>query len=87
MPNWPAWSSAFWSCCGRCGHDIPLADIERRFPRSLRHLLDEFGHRVDRCTCFMNDGDSPVLVFEQQGDGRNVVHEGYYQRLLQEAKP
>lgn len=69
------------------GHDIPLADIERRFPRSLRHLLDEFGHRVDRCTCFMNDGDSPVLVFEQQGDGRDVVHEGYYQRLLKEAKP
>ena len=69
------------------GHDIPRADIERRFPRSLRHVLDAFGHRVDRCTCFMNDGDSPVLVFEQQGDARNVVHESYYQRLLQEAKP
>jgi predicted ABC-type ATPase len=69
------------------GHDIPLADIERRFPRSLRHLLDAFGQRVDRCTCFMNDGDSPVLVFEQQGDRRNVVHEGYYQRLLEEARP
>lgn len=68
------------------GHDIPLADIERRFPRSVRHLLGEFGSRVDRCACFMNDGDSPVLVFEQQGDERSVFHEGYYQQLLKEAK-
>ncbi|MBK6974557.1 MAG: hypothetical protein IPJ21_18265 [Sterolibacteriaceae bacterium] len=69
------------------GHDIPLSDIERRFPRSLHQLLDAFGHRVDRCTCFMNDGDSPELVFEQQGDERNVFHEGYYRQLLKEKKP
>ena len=29
------------------GHAIPEADIERRFPRSLRHLLNDFSHRVD----------------------------------------
>ncbi len=68
------------------GHDIPLADIERRFPRSLRHLLDDFGHRIDSCICFMNDGESPVLVFEQQGENRDILHAGYYQRLIQEAK-
>ena len=68
------------------GHAIPLADIERRFPRSLRHLLDDFSHRVDRCTCFMNDGESPVLVFEQCGEDRSVVHGEYYQRLIDEAQ-
>ena len=36
------------------GHSIPMADIERRFPRSLRHLLDAFSHRVNSCICFMN---------------------------------
>lgn len=68
------------------GHNIPAADIERRFPRSLRHLLDEFSHRVDACTCFMNDGASPQMVFEQHGDNRDVIHADYYQLLLEEAK-
>jgi predicted ABC-type ATPase len=67
------------------GHNIPEADIERRFPRSMRHLLSDFSHRVDNCTCFMNDGESPVLVFEQRGVERDIVHDNYYQLLLEEA--
>ena len=50
------------------GHSIPEADILRRFPRSLRHLFDDFSLQVDHCTCFMNHGPSPELVFEQDGD-------------------
>lgn len=68
------------------GHFVPLADIERRFPRSLRHLLEDFSPRVDHCSCFMNDGKSPVLVFEQRGEQRNVEHETYYQLLIDEAQ-
>jgi len=68
------------------GHAIPVADIERRFPRSLRHLLYDFSHRVDRCTCFMNDGENPVLVFEQNGNARVVVHTDYYQLLIDEGE-
>lgn len=68
------------------GHNIPVVDIERRFPRSLRHLLNDFSHRVDSCICFMNDGESPVLVFEQHGSDRDIVHDDYYQLLLEEAK-
>ncbi|MBK1644456.1 hypothetical protein CKO25_07265 [Thiocapsa imhoffii] len=68
------------------GHAIPLADIERRFPRSLRHLLDDFSHQVDRCTCFMNDGESPVLVFEQCEENRDILHQVYYQLLIEEAE-
>jgi predicted ABC-type ATPase len=68
------------------GHAIPPADIERRFPRSLRHLLDDFSHRVDRCGCFMNDRESPVLIFEQRGENRDVLHEAYYQLLIAEAR-
>lgn len=68
------------------GHNIPAADIERRFSRSLNHLLNDFSHLADSCTCFMNDGESPVLVFEQRGDDRTIVHDDYYQLLLEEAK-
>ncbi|MDA3902918.1 MAG: hypothetical protein PF441_05660 [Desulfuromusa sp.] len=66
------------------GHNIPLRDIERRFSRSLNNLLNNFSHVVDRCSCFMNDGETPVLVFEQNGDNRDILHVVYYQ-LLQES--
>jgi len=68
------------------GHNIPLVDIERRFPRSLRHLLTEFSHRVDRCVCFMNDGATPALVFEQCADERDIVHGDHYQLLIEESR-
>ena len=41
------------------GHNLPLADIERHFPRRLRSLLNEFSYASDRTQCFMNDGDAP----------------------------
>lgn len=69
------------------GHDIRTADIERRFPRSLRNLFGEFSNRVDRCVCFMNDGENPELVFEQSGDNRDILNEDLYQMLLREAGP
>jgi predicted ABC-type ATPase len=68
------------------GHAIPEADIERRFPRSLRHLLNDFSQRVDRCICFMNDGENPELVFEQCGDQRDILRADHYQLLLEKAE-
>lgn len=69
------------------GHDIPAADLDRRFPRSLRHLFDDFSHRVDYCRCYMNSGPAPELVFEQTGAQRMVHHASHYQQLLSQAKP
>ncbi|MCF6178015.1 MAG: zeta toxin family protein [Geopsychrobacter sp.] len=65
------------------GHNIPLRDIERRFPRSLNNLLNDFSHRVDHCLCFMNDGENPVPVFEQKKHHRNILHEDFFQSLLE----
>ena len=67
------------------GHNIPVRDIKRRFPRSLYNLLNDFSHCVDRCRCFMNDGEEPVLVFEQNEQARNILHDEYYQLLQKEA--
>lgn len=66
------------------GHNIPTADIERRFSRSLANLLDVFSPEVDACRCFMNSSALPELVFEQHGDVRNIVHAHHYEHLLQE---
>ncbi len=68
------------------GHDIPAADIERRFSRSLRNLLNEFSKLVDGCSCFMNDEENPILVFEQHGDARDIAREDYYQLLIKDAE-
>jgi hypothetical protein len=35
----------------------------------------------------MNDGESPVLVFEQQGSARDIVHDDYYKLLQEDAEP
>lgn len=69
------------------GHGIPVADIERRFARSLNNLLYIFSGKVDTCRCFMNSDATPELVFEQKGDVRNVAHASNYQHLLNEAVP
>ena len=66
------------------GHNIPLRDIERRFPRSLGNLLQVFSYTVDHYICFMNDGEMPIPVFEQTGNSRDILHEVYYQQLLME---
>jgi predicted ABC-type ATPase len=66
------------------GHNIPTADIERRFARSLANLLELFSFAVDDCRCFMNSGELPELIFEQQGESRSIVDAAYYHHLLNE---
>jgi predicted ABC-type ATPase len=68
------------------GHNIPLSDIERRFPRSLRNLLNEFSFVVDRAQCFMNNGDAPQPVFIQQGETREILDPELFEQLTQEAE-
>ena len=54
------------------GHDIPLADIERRYFRSLQNILGEYAKLVDRAVCYCNADTHPVLVFTQHGTHREV---------------
>jgi hypothetical protein len=59
---------------------------ERRFPRSLHNLLTEFSYLAHQTRCFMNDGESPALVFEQQENSREIINEDLFNHLLQRAK-
>jgi hypothetical protein len=38
--------------------------------------------RVNYAICFMNDGESPMLAFEQRGYCRDILHKELYQPLL-----
>jgi predicted ABC-type ATPase len=68
------------------GHSIAEADIVRRFPRSLRNLLDVYAGEVDNTRCFLNSGQVPELVFVQHGAQRAIVNQLVYDHLLKEAR-
>ncbi|MEM9153351.1 MAG: zeta toxin family protein [Cyanobacteria bacterium P01_F01_bin.3] len=68
------------------GHNIPLDDIERRFPRSLRNLLVDFASITDRTQCFMNNGEIPEPVFVQQGADRIILNNELFEHLEQTAE-
>ena len=67
------------------GHSIAPADIARRFPRSLRNLLDVYGGAVDHTRCFLNSGPFPELVFVQDGENRWILSQAIYDQLVTEA--
>lgn len=68
------------------GHDIPSADIARRFPRSLRNLLHNYAARVDRTRCFLNSGLEPELIFTQSGAQRVLADIERFEHLFQESQ-
>jgi predicted ABC-type ATPase len=68
------------------GHDIPIADIVRRFPRSLAHLLGPYSEAADLTVCFMNLRARSELVFEQANGQRTIHHAAHYALLLRESQ-
>lgn len=64
------------------GHDIPVEDIERRFPKSLQNLFNVFSHEATHTRCFMNSGVTPSLVFEQSGKER-ILHDAHNFNLIE----
>jgi predicted ABC-type ATPase len=67
------------------GHDIPLADIERRFPRSLHNLFNSYTMIVDRCVCYLNKSRTLSVVFEQSGTDLKVYDKDAYEHLERQA--
>lgn len=69
------------------GHAIAPADIVRRFPRSLRNLLELYASSVNEASCFLNSGPSPDIVFIQTGEQRTILQQTVYDQLLKAAGP
>jgi predicted ABC-type ATPase len=64
------------------GHNIPLADIERRFPRSLRNLFSDYRMRVRKCVCYMNDeANDPSLIFWNYGNDCTIFNNERFEML------
>lgn len=67
------------------GHAIAPADIDRRFPRSLRNLLDVYAVAVDHVRCVVNTGPEPSLVFIQDRGERTILNQTLYDHLVKES--
>jgi predicted ABC-type ATPase len=54
------------------GYAIPVADIERRFVRSLENLFGGHAAAVNQTVCFLNSGERPEVLFIQVGEQRDA---------------
>lgn len=68
------------------GHSIPLADIKRRFPRSLGNFLEVYAENVDYARCFLNSGKIPQLIFVQRGKQRTIYQPDLFRQLFGEER-
>lgn len=68
------------------GHDIPKEDIQRRFPRSLRNLLDHYSPAVDQALCYLNVGNTPTLIFEEHNGSRVVANQSLFEQLMEKSR-
>ena len=64
---------------------MPANARQRRFPKSLKNLLQEYSIVVDHCICMMNQGGTPELVFENFRNERFVHHQQLLDKLTKEA--
>ncbi len=55
------------------GHDIPEADIARRYFRSLDNFFGEYVFLADHAVCYCNADRKPIWVFSQYGERREIV--------------
>lgn len=67
------------------GHDIPETDIERRFYRGLSNLFQHYLLAANRTLCFLNDEETPNLVFTQEGNNRKIIRPEIFQTFLEMA--
>jgi predicted ABC-type ATPase len=57
------------------GHDVPAADVRRRFHRSLEHLIRDYLPLVSRWTVWDNRRPPPKLLAQSERDDINQVAE------------
>ena len=67
------------------GHDVPEADVRRRFVRTARNF-ESYRRLVDSVLFFDNSNEVPILVFEGSQHQHLVIHEPrLYRAFLREA--
>lgn len=68
------------------GHAVPRETLHRRFPRSLRLLLQAYAGAADETICLMNSSAEPQPIFRQVGDRRTIMDGVLYDLLLRQSR-
>lgn len=63
------------------GHDIPREDVIRRYPRSIRNLLECYSMLCSSTVCLDNSGPVPEVIFMQDTNGRVVENQSFFDVL------
>jgi predicted ABC-type ATPase len=63
------------------GHDVPEADVRRRFSRSLTNLFRLYKDLADSLYVFDNSGSEPQLIFEIEQGMLRVYQPQLYDRI------
>jgi len=64
------------------GHSVPVADIRRRYSRSLLNLARHYLPLSDEWTIFDNSGREPRVVADGTGSHARVMDEPLYRQIL-----
>lgn len=64
------------------GHDIPEDAIYRRYPRIMYNLIHDYMPLCSKISCYDNSNPEPILVFEQDENGHDILNKDIYQRML-----
>jgi predicted ABC-type ATPase len=66
------------------GHNVPAADVRRRFGRTLVNLFGLYRPVLDTLRVFDNSTAAPRLIFEDQ-DGKTTLYDAtIYRQILSE---
>jgi len=67
------------------GHDIPDDAIYRRYPRIMYNLINIYLPLCDKVSGYDNSNPEPILIFEQDEKGDDILNNDIYQRILRNA--
>lgn len=65
------------------GHQVPEADVRRRYARTLPNLLRFYREFSDTLHCFDNSGEEPLLIFKEEAGIVTVFNPETFNRLTE----
>jgi predicted ABC-type ATPase len=64
------------------GHDIPAADVRRRFGRSIRNFLKHYKPLLDTWLLFNNSDIIPRLIAQEKNRKTEIIDKDLYRQIM-----
>jgi predicted ABC-type ATPase len=67
------------------GHNVPVADIRRRFARSTDKFLKQYRLLADKWILFNNSGPKPRIIAKKQNKHTDIIDDGLFTKITKSA--